>query len=261
MKELIHFAHGNGFPSPCYQQMFNHLSSRFNYCYIDKIGHNPDYPVGDNWNCLVSEVLESIKMQTRKPVIAVGHSLGGILSLLASIQQPELFKAVILLDSPLIGPFKSTMVKLAKRIGFIDRVTPASRTRARKAHWKTRDEVVSYLRSRDLFKQFAAECLKDYIDYGLVHNAEGYHLRFNRDIEYQIYRTIPHVIPQYEGTLAHPCALIYGDRSWVVDKMDVGYMQDKFKINCYKTIGGHLFPREHPKAAAMQIIAAMDAII
>lgn len=260
MRELIHFAHGNGFPALCYTQMFKHLEKRFDYCYIDRIGHDPKYPVGENWHNLIKEVIESIRQQANQPVIAVGHSLGGVLSLLAAIKEPELFKQVIMLDSPLIGPFKSNMVKLAKSLGIIDRITPAYRTKARREYWKNRDQLVSYLRTRDLFKTFTDECLDDYITYGLEYKADGYYLRFDRHIEYQIYRTIPHVIPQYQGKLARPAALIYGDKSNVVNRMDVRYMKNHFGIKCFKTKGTHLLPMEYPEKVAKQIIAVVDAL-
>ena len=260
MRDLIHFAHGNGFPSPCYKQMLDSLEVRFDYCFIDRIGHDPLYPVEENWHNLVSEVLASVKRQASQPVIAVGHSLGGILSLLAAIEEPKLFKSVIMLDSPLIGPLKSSMVKLAKTLGIIDRITPAFRSKGRREYWQNHDQLIKYLRTRDLFKTFTEECLNDYITYGLEYKEDGYYLRFDRHIEYQIYRTIPHVIPQYEGKLITPSALIYGDKSTVVDRMDVRYMKKQFNIKCFKTKGTHLFPMEHPQAVAKQIIAAIDAL-
>jgi pimeloyl-ACP methyl ester carboxylesterase len=262
MRELIHFAHGNGFPSLCYKQVLDQLESRFDYCYIDRIGHNPAYPVSENWHNLVTEVIDSIQKQANhQPVIAVGHSLGGVLSLLAAIEQPQLFKAVILLDSPLIGPVKSSMVRLAKALGIIDRVTPAFRTKGRRQHWQTREQLLDYLKTRDLFKSFSDECLDDYIQYGLELGDDGYYLRFDRHIEYQIYRTIPHVIPNYQGKLQVPAALIYGDKSSVVDRMDIRYMRNRFNIRSFKTRGTHLFPMEHPKTVGKQVIDVIDAII
>lgn len=261
MKELIHFAHGNGFPSLCYKQLLNELQTEFDCCYIDKIGHDPLYPVTENWHNLVNEVISSVRRQANQPVIAVGHSLGGILSLLAAIEEPQLFKAVILLDSPLIGPFKSNMVRLAKALGLIDRVTPAFRTKGRREYWQSREHLLPYLKSRDLFKTFSDACLEDYIEYGLEHRADGYYLKFDRHIEYLIYRTLPHVLPSYEGKLIIPTTLIYGDKSTVVDRMDVGYMEKNFNIKCYKTKGTHLFPMEHPKAVGKQVIANINAII
>lgn len=258
MKELIHFAHGNGFPALCYRQMLNHLEEEFDYCYIDKIGHNPLFPVSENWHNLVSEIIYSIEEQANCPVIAVGHSLGGVLSLLAAIEKPNLFKAVIMLDSPLIGSFKSSMVRLAKTLGIIDRITPAFRTRDRRMYWENHDQLLAYLKTRDLFKTFTDDCLNDYINYGLEYKEDGYYLRFDRHIEYQIYRTIPHVIPNYEGKLIIPTALIYGDKSNVVGKMDVRYMKKYFNVAGYRTRGTHLFPMEHPEDVAKQIIKVVS---
>ncbi|MBN9229718.1 MAG: alpha/beta hydrolase [Legionella sp. 40-6] len=258
MKELIHFAHGNGFPALCYRQMLEALTDYADYCYLDRIGHNPKYPVSENWHNLVAELIESVRLQADRPVIAVGHSLGGALSFLAAAERPELFKAVILLDSPLLGPLKSTMVRLAKALGFIDHVTPAHKTRARRQHWQTRDEVIDYLRSRELFANFTTECLYDYVDYGLEHTNKGYSLRFNRAIEYRIYRTIPHIIPAYEGKFNLPAALIYGAKSNIVGTMDLHYMKKKFGIVCQKTSGSHLFPMEYPQQAAQEILNALS---
>ncbi|MFI4963274.1 MAG: alpha/beta fold hydrolase [Legionellales bacterium] len=261
MRDLIYFAHGNGFPSLCYKQMLDALETRFDYCYIDRIGHDPEFPVSENWHNLVSEVLASIKKQARQPVIGVGHSLGGILTLLASMEEPELFKAVIMLDSPIIGRFKSSMVKLAKGLGIIDRVTPALRTKTRRQYWQNHHDLMHYLKTRELFKTFTDPCLDNYITYGLELKSDGYYLRFDRHIEYQIYRTIPHILPYFEGKLVVPTALLYGDKSSVVSTMDVNYMKKRFNVYALKIKGTHLLPMEHPQAVARHIIDTVDRIL
>ena len=261
MRELIHFAHGNGFPSPCYKQLFLSLTDKFDYTYIDMIGHNPAFPVTDNWQLLVDEVIASVSAQSTEPVIGIGHSLGGVLTFLAAIERPELFKAVVMLDSPLIGPFKSHVLKLAKWFGIIDRVTPAFRTKGRQQHWRSKEHVIKYLKSRELFRTFTPDCLNDYIDNGIDERNGEYYLRFDRIIEYKIYRTIPHIIPKFVGQLQTPTALIYGDKTVIVDKMDRRYMKRKFGVQCFETKGTHLFPFEHPKLAAEQVLKALDAIL
>lgn len=260
MKDLIHFAHGNGFPSLCYKQFLTALTPDYRYCYIDKVGHNPAYPVKENWDLLADEILESIKSQADQPVIAVGHSLGGVLSFLAALKEPELFKQVIMLDSPLIGGFKSTLVRLAKALGFIDKVTPAARTKGRRQSWNNREELVQYLKSRPLFKNFDPLCLLDYIDYGLIKEGERYHLRFDRDIEYSIYRTIPHILPQLKGQLKIPTTMIYGNQSNVSTVSDRQYMEKEFAIPSVKIAGTHLFPFENPKAAARKVIEVIGQV-
>lgn len=254
MKDVLHFAHGNGFPSPCYRQLLTHLNSQFECCYIDRIGHNPKFPVTENWPYLIEEMIDSIQTQSQKPVIAVGHSLGGVLSLMAASVQPNLFKGIIVLDSPLIGRLKSSVVRFSKAIGMISRITPASRMQERRQHWQTRTQIESYLKSKSLFKTFLPACLEDYIDYGLKKNPEGYSLRFERTIEYQIYCTIPHDLKNFEGKLQVPATLIYGKKSDVVDRLDLRYMKNQYGIKIKETEGGHMFPFEHPKSTADQII-------
>lgn len=260
MRDLIHFAHGNGFPSLCYKQMLDHLEHRFDYCYIDRIGHDPSFPVTENWQHLVSEIIHSVQKQANQPVIAVGHSLGGVLSLLAAIEEPSLFKAVVMLDSPLINRFKSSVVRFAKVFGIIDRMTPAYKTLGRRVYWPTYEKLMHYLKARDFFKTFTKECLNDYITYGMEHKEDGYYLRFDSHIEYQIYKTIPHVLPSFKGQFTLPGALIYGEKSNVVDRMDLRYMKKHFNIISMKTHGTHLFPMEYPKIAADKIIQAVDSL-
>jgi pimeloyl-ACP methyl ester carboxylesterase len=261
VKDLIHFAHGNGFPALCYKQLLNKLAERYDYCYIDRIGHNPEFPITENWYFLIEEVIASIKKQTSQPVIGLGHSLGGVLSLLAAIKEPLLFKAVIMIDSPLLGRFKSSMVCLAKALGVIDRVTPAARTRSRREHWQNREQLFTYLKSRKLFQTFSEKCLQDYIDYGLQQIDQGYVLRFDRHNEYLIYRTIPHIFPAYEGKLKVPVALIYGNESTVIDRQDVRYMKKYYNILCCKMEGTHMLPMEYPTQVATQVFTILDAIL
>ncbi len=260
MKESIHFAHGNGFPSRCYAQLLSCLEHQLECSFIDKIGHTSAFPVSDNWHYLVEEIILNVKEQTKTPVIGIGHSMGGVLSLLAAIEQPDLFQAIILLDSPLINRIKSTIVHFSKRIGLIDHLTPAYRTRGRRCHWDTREDVVSYLKRRQLFKYFTEQCLNDYINYGLKHDDTGFSLRFCPEIEYQIYRTIPDNLHVYPAKLNIPVFLIYGNQSKVIDSTDLKHMKKKFGVNCIKTQGTHMFPMEHPEAVADLIFKIIQSL-
>lgn len=261
MKELLHFSHGNGFPSPCYRQLLQSLQGKFDCHYIDRIGHSLNFPVSENWHSLVEEVIASVRANATEPVIALGHSLGGVLSFLAAVEQPDLFKAVILLDAPIIGRVKSNILRLSKAMGMIDHVTPAFLTRGRRQYWESRNEALSYLKSRNLFKTFTDTCIEDYIDYGMEKNENGYSLRFNRQIEYQIYRTIPHILHEYKGTLKTPTALIYGSNSNIIDWTDLRYMKKHHGIESYKIEGTHMFPFERPEEAADLVIKVVEEIL
>lgn len=263
MKEILHFAHGNGFPSLCYKQMLNQLEPFFDCHVIEKVGHTPKFPVTENWHYLVDEIEDNIKkISPNRPVIAVGHSLGGVLSVMLAIENPELFKAIILLDSPLIGKIKSSALKFCKIFGFIDRVTPAHQSKSRRHYWPDKQSAITYLKSRYLFKDFTDKCLDDYITYGMKKDeAGGYALCFNPRIEYQIYRTMPHILYKCEGKLTVPTALIYGRKSNIIKASVLRYMKKHYNVAGFPIEGGHMFPMEHPEETAKLIISTINKLI
>jgi len=258
VKPKLHFSHGNGFPSPCYRQLLTALEPYFECCYIDKVGHAPEFPILDNWEALTDEVIASVRQQSDEPVVAVGHSLGGVLNLFAALKEPDLFQAIILLDSPLLSRMRQRAVLLSKKLGLIDNITPARRTQARRRHWPTRDAAFRYLKRRELFKHVTDACLNDYIDYGMTHDTSGYTLRFDVDIESQIYRTMPHSLAAYPPKLHVPSALIYGSHSDVIHAADRRHMKRHYGIASFKTEGTHMFPLEHPEATALLILKVMS---
>lgn len=260
MKDLLHFVHGNGFPAPCYRQMLLHLQERFECCYLDRVGHSKQFPVTDNWGYLVDEVIHNIQIYSQEPIIAVGHSLGGVLSFQAAIKAPHLFRALVLLDAPIMGRIKSEALRLFKMSGLINRITPAARTKLRKVHWTSREHALLYFKNKKLFKYFTPLCLEDYIDYGMEIDAQGCSLRFHRDIEYQIFRTMPHLLYQCEGKLKTPTILIYGSQSDVINRSEIRYMRNRHNILCYEIGGTHMFPMEHPKEAAHLMIKTLDEL-
>ncbi|MGI0117534.1 alpha/beta fold hydrolase [Zooshikella sp. RANM57] len=248
----IHFSHANGFPAPSYRQLFSYLDSfGYNVGYLAQHGHNPRFPVNDNWEHLVAELIHTVRQRYQQPVIAVGHSLGGFLSLSAASQQPQLFRAVVMLDSPLLTRMDQTVVRLAKRLGFIDRITPAGRTQGRRTNWPDIDQAKAYFASKSLFKYFEPACLHDYLTYGLQENNQGVSLRYDVATELQIYRTIPH--QPLRAKLTVPTALLFGQHSRVVAHRHRRMITGRYRALVREVPGGHMFPFEHPKETAEQI--------
>ena len=249
---MIHFAHGNGFPALCYSQLLKALQRRYECTYVDMIGHTSKYPVTENWDYLVDELIHNIQRENalkknNSPIIAVGHSLGGVLTLLAAHQKPELFHRVVMIDAPVLNQIKSKIVRLAKSLGVIDNLTPARAARRRRQYWKNQDELYQYLKEKPLFNTFTEACLQDFMRFGVEKKENGYQLRFDPQTEYLIYRTIPHHLPSYLKKLSVPVILIYGDQSTVVSRFDVLYMK-----------GSHMLPMESPELLAEIIFKAVD---
>ena len=185
----------------------------------------------------------------------MGHSLGGYLNYLAAVQRPDLFRGIVLLDAPIIGAFRGTMLGAVKRLGIVDRVTPAGATRDRRSTWSTREEARAHFRTRPLFKHFADEALDDYVRHGLVEEGGRLRLKIDPTIESQIYRTIPHEMMRHLPKLRVPAVFIGGERSDVVRRVRLAGMKPKFRLR--KVPGGHLFPFERPREAARSIAQAL----
>lgn len=248
---IIHFSHANGFPAPCYRKLFAALGDDLQIGYLERIGHDPRFPVTDGWGHLVEELIHAIESRWHEPVLAVGHSLGGFLTAIAAARRPELFRGIILLDAPLLSRFRGSAMQFIKHIGLIDRMTPAGITRNRRREWPSREDALAHFRRRRVFAKFDQECLQDYIRYGLVESEHGVRLWFDPQLEYQIYRTLPHDIGRAVHNLRVPAGFIGGRDSTVVKQMGLRLTERHFRVAL--VAGGHHFPFQLPELAASAI--------
>ena len=251
MKPSIHFAHANSFPASIYRKMLARLGEHYPVGYMDTIGHNPAYPVTDCWPHLVDEAIEYIKQHYTLPIVAIGHSLGGFIMFYASIKRPDLFRALIILDSPLMGPMRSAGIWLAKRCGFINRVTPGGNTLTRRDLWADTAMVRDYYARKAMFARFDPDCLTAYAEEGTVPTESGERrLKFRPHVEHAIYCTLPHDFPRYKGKLAVPALFVAGTASDVLGPRDIAWMKRHFAIEVAMQEGSHLFPLEKPLETA-----------
>ena len=69
------------------------------------------------------------------PAWLVGHSLGGMLSLMVACRHPELVRGLVLLDSPVITGWRAHSLRVAKATGLVKRVSPGRVSQNRRHHW------------------------------------------------------------------------------------------------------------------------------
>lgn len=256
MPETLFFAHANGFPSATYGKLFSALAPEFTVKHLEQHGHDPRFPVEDNWAALVDELLHHLQGEP-EPVWGVGHSLGGVLHLHAALRQPSRYRGVIMLDSPLLGSSDQWLIRAAKRFGLIDRITPAGRTLGRRERFSDRDSALAYFRSKALFRGFDPDCLEAYLQHGLKPDGEGLRLAFDPDTEIRIYRSVPHVSPGRPSRLALPLAVIGGEASRVVLRHHARNACRLPRGEFHLVPGGHMFPLERPLETAELIRAVL----
>jgi pimeloyl-ACP methyl ester carboxylesterase len=249
----LHFAHANGFPGACYRKLFSCLAADFDVGYLPASGHDPRFPVTDGWPLLVEELIASIVGRGSGPVLGVGHSLGGYLTFLAALRRPELFRAIVLLEAPILGTLQGSALQLVKRIGLIDRVTPAASTKNRRREWPSLDAALEHFRRKRLFRDFDADCLRDYVHYGTRPSPRGVELVFDPRIEYRIYRAFPHDLASLHRRLTVPGGFIGGRESTVLAQ--AGLAATRRRLHTQLIDGGHLFPFERPLQTSFAIRA------
>jgi pimeloyl-ACP methyl ester carboxylesterase len=249
-KDIIHFAHANGFPAKTYNKLFSCLENDFEINYLERHAHNPKFPVTDGWKRLKDELEEEIEKRYTKPVIGVGHSLGGVLHFLVAVENPKLYKRIILLDAPIISRLSSKGLQILKMTNLIDRYSPSRTTRFRRNLWKSKEEAFEHFRRKDNFAKFDREVLLDYIENGTIETEKGYELFFKPSIEAKIYRTIPHHLPRFRGKLQVPTDYIGGTNSREARLARISFMRRHFPIDFHFIEGSHLFPLEKPRETA-----------
>lgn len=254
MSQLIFFNHGNGFPSGAYQAFFDHLAPDFHIQRLELNSHQSQYPVTNNWPYLVEELIQAIKATSQAPLIGMGHSMGGVLTFMAAAQAPHLFKAIVLLDSPILGLLRSMTLRLAKRLRLLEHLLPIKHSRHRKQSFASRQAAFSYFQNRPLFKQFSSASLWDYVNSGLIATEQGFSLRFKRDIESAIFNTMPDNLHRLRLAATINAYLLYSPRSKIVTPLDLRFMKKSAHFQYQAmTQGGHLFPLEEPLLTATAV--------
>ncbi len=123
MKDIIHFSHANGFPASTYRTIFAELADDYDIRAIECYGHDPRFPVTQDWPNLVDQLLDDMSRRREQEREAprrawlVGHLLGGYLSLLAALKRPQWVKGVVMLDSPVIAGWKSGLLRFTQWTG------------------------------------------------------------------------------------------------------------------------------------------------
>ena len=264
---LVLFFHGNSFPASTYKVMLNELRRRGLQVHaLEKIGHNPAYPVTSNWPHLVDEVHAFAKPLVAAhsgPVVLVGHSLGGMLSLMLAAQYPELANAVVMVDAPAVAGWQANLLRLSKKLSFAAKYSPGAVSKKRRNQWGSLDEVRQHFLSKKIFARWQPQVLEDYITHGTHEVAvEGQvrrELSFSRDIETQIYNGVPHNLERIikRNPLKCPVSLVAARHSREM-KMAGGDFTQRITKGRITTIDGtHLVPMESPLATAAAVEAAI----
>jgi len=257
------FSHANGFPAGTYKQLFKAWrEAGYRVKAVERFGHDPRYPVTSNWPRLRDQLIDFIDAEVGGPVDLVGHSLGGLLSLMVAIKRPDLARGLVMLDSPVFTGWRAHSVHMLKASGLMHRFSPAKVAQARRYDWPSRRAVAEHYGAKALFARWHPQVLADYIACGTEPDpAGGVRLAFHRDIETRLYNTLPHHL----GPLLRkhppgcPVAFIGGTKSEEIRRAGLAATKAATHGRLSWVEGTHLFPMEKPAATAAAVLLQLTA--
>ena len=251
----LHYLHANGYPPECYKPLLELLKSQYHVFGMKLRPLWPDSKIEDinDWHPFSDDLLRFLTTGGHGPVIGVGHSIGGIVTLRAAMRAPDKFRALVLLDPVLFPPSRLIAWNIARATGLGEKAHPLIAGAKRRR--KTFDDLESIFRgyrSRSIFRYMSDENLKIYIE-GITQQKSdgGYELIFSPEWESHIYLTGLRDFDLWRGLpkLEVPTLIIRGaetDTFFENSARLVKQKQPKVRIETLEK-STHILPLEHPQ--------------
>jgi pimeloyl-ACP methyl ester carboxylesterase len=256
-KPTIVFSHANGFPAGTYQVLFEAWrAAGYPVKAVARFGHDPAYPVTSNWPRLRDQLIDFIEAEVGGPAFLVGHSLGGLLSLLVACRRPDLVRGLVLLDSPVITGWRAHSVRVFKSTGLIKRVSPGKVSQHRRREWPSRDAVRQHYGSKAVFARWDPRVFEHYLAAGTERRGGKTVLAFEREVETRIYNTLPHHLDALlrKHPLRCPLAFIAGTQSVEIRQGGLAGSKRLAGERFSWIEGTHLYPMEKPEQTAAEVL-------
>ena len=267
----LHMALANGFPPHTYEPLLAPLTDSYRVVSLPPRAMwtpTPDPATTHTWEDTADDLLAGLESHNLTDVVGVGHSLGGVATLLAAIKQPQRFRALILLDPTIFPPWMLWSLRLMRAVGLEGRFPLVQKAHHRRATFADADEAFAYWRGKSLFADWDDEVLRLYVA-GLTQpdGAGGLELTWPAAWEARYYATIYtrswQQVPKLEGLL--PVLLIRAAQSNTLFEGAAARLRREVPSMAYEELAdvGHLFPQAKPDAtrALMQAwLAKLDPV-
>ncbi|WP_136806569.1 alpha/beta fold hydrolase [Desulfosediminicola flagellatus] len=257
-KPPLHFYHANGFPVSVYLPLLIKLTKHFRVVGLSIRGQDSQTAGNTSWHRIADDLIGFLDAKQLSPVLGVGHSVGGVTTMIAAAKRPDLFSKIILID-PVIHPYNSLLSQAVMRVlGKKSRFMLARLARARRRHWANREEVYNYFKGKSLFKRFNDEYLRSYVTYGVRPSASGgMELLCPPEAEARTFENYPLDVWFWVQRLKTHALILRGEYSEVLTDDSVNRFCRKTTSaeSCLVQGAGHLIPMEKPE----EVIAIINA--
>jgi pimeloyl-ACP methyl ester carboxylesterase len=260
---VLHFAPANGFPPGAYRQLAGALSSRFQ---VLSLLPRPLWPGSSpsgapTWHTLAHDLVRGLDALGLRGIAAVGHSIGGVLTLWAALDRPDLFRAVVLVDPVILPPAWLRSLSALRALGLERRQPLVRGTLHRRWLFPDRRACFDHYRARPLFARLSDAALWDYVDAGTRLRPDGQlELVYPPEWEAHIFATTPLDVWRGLDRLRIPALVIRGEESAVFVSQAQARLQRLLPAARFVTLpgAGHLAPFEQPDQVAALLHRFLD---
>ncbi len=253
-----HLAPANGFPPQVYAPLIAALNGLFHVRALVPLAMRASSPPPPDltWHVLADEMGQRLGEAGMDGLVAIGHSLGGVMSILAAIRYPSLFRALILMDPVIFPPHILLYLRVMRLLRQGERFPLVQAARRRRRVFPSREDAARRYRNHRFFQNWHPDAFQAYVRYGLRDRADGQvELAYNPDWEAAIFASVPTDIWRWVPRLRLPVLLLYGERS---DTFRPGALKRLRRIWPHAIFipvpdAGHMFPMEHPEQTAQLI--------
>ena len=256
----IQFLHANAYTPGCYNELFKELSDYKIFAPFQRPLWNNSSPSDlHSWSLFRDDIIEHMELMNRSGVIGMGHSMGGIVALLASLKNPRLFSQLILIDPVIIPGLFASFTRLMP-FQLKERYIPIVKiAMKRKDKWSGKEQARSHFLSKKIFQRFSKNAFDDFMQNGLSEIEEGVTLSYPKRWEAQVYGTAPNLWNQL-SKVSCPITIIRGEFSDVLTDRTWSLIKRKMKNAKFLEIkkAGHLVPFERPKECAELIKSQIE---
>jgi pimeloyl-ACP methyl ester carboxylesterase len=262
----LHFLHANGYPPECYQPLFEHLQKKY-HVFGMKLRPLWDEANRDglhDWHPFSDDLLRFLSDFQPDPVIGVGHSIGGVVTLRAAMRAPGKFRVVVLLDPVFFVPSFLVGWNLIRAIGLGEKTHPLiPAAKKRRRAFDDLDTVFHSYRNKPVFRYMGDENLMAYITGITKPKADGgYELAYTPEWETHIYLTGLRDFDLWRGlsSLDVPTLIIRGSETDTflpnAERL-VKKKNPKIRVHTMQN-ATHILPLEHPQQVAEIIKNFLD---
>ncbi|HVT34429.1 MAG TPA: alpha/beta hydrolase [Nevskiaceae bacterium] len=260
--DTIHFLSGNGFAGGVYWPFLRLFLPRHALVTHDIEGHG-DSDAAENYSgtgaviARIPQVMADLQLPAT-PLIGMGHSYGGALTLAVAARNPGLFRALVLLD-PILLPWPAYWSM--RMAALLHRHPMAESARRRRDRWASRVEAFERLRGRGIYAGWSDEALNCFIDYATRDAADGTRvLCCPKGIEAQIFEQPVYpwrLLPKIEvPVLFLRGAQSYGFFAWAERLAQ----RANPRVRVQQIAGGHCFMQQDASAAHAAVQEFLDSL-